>query len=81
MPTELTGALRFAFLACAVKGKYCLVANCLRKMPEHKFLKYARTIFDSRTVHKLDAISDPYLVIPVTRFDPIWISKTPSSVT
>jgi hypothetical protein len=76
-PMALMGDLRFAFLACGVKGKRCLVAICLRKLPHHAFLKYARTSFDGHTVHSLDTLLYRYYSpIPTTSFNPIWISKT-----
>jgi hypothetical protein len=69
--------LRFAFLACKVKGKPHLVAICLRVHYSGTFLRFSRTAFDGRTIHRFPATMFKRSSLSITDFNPVWVSKAP----
>jgi hypothetical protein len=71
--------LRFAFLACKVKRKPHLVAICLRVHDSGTFLRFSRTSFDGCTVHQFHESMYKSGRLPITNFNPVWISKAPAT--
>jgi hypothetical protein len=69
--------LRFAFLACKVKGKPHLVAICLRVHHSGTFLRFSRTSFGGRTIHQFPATMFKRSSLSITNFNPVWVSKAP----
>jgi hypothetical protein len=70
--------LRFAFLACRVKRKPHLVAICLRVHHSGTFLRFSRTSFDGCAIHQF---MYKRWSLPITRFNPVWVSKAPITAT
>jgi hypothetical protein len=69
--------LRFAFLACKVKGKPHLVAICLRVHHSGTFLRFSRTSFGGCTIHQFPATMFKRSSLSITDFNPVWVSKAP----
>jgi hypothetical protein len=69
--------LRFAFLACKIKGKPHLVAICLRVHHSGSFLRFSRTSFGGCTIHQFPATMFKKGSLSITNFNPVWVSKAP----
>jgi hypothetical protein len=69
--------LRFAFLACKVKRKPHLVAICLRVHHSGTSLRYSRTSFGGCTIHYFPTTMFKRSSLPITNFNPVWVSKAP----